>query len=274
MHTPPPCKVFQDLEHYLNGPFQATEGWCAGHVWQTLLPLVLAQHALNFSAPVAEVGPYHGKFFWGLVQSTPAIMRHLAIDIFGLEQENADQSGVKGDRALFLGHGRSLGIQESAINLIEKDSLTLTAESIQTQYNTKTPFSFFSVDGAHHPDYVEHDLNLALSLTDRRGIIIVDDYSNPRWHCVQEVVARKYLLSDPEFVPLSFSCNKLFLCHRDFLASYRKVVRDFIMTEFPDTRVYDTDRFGHLGLTILPDMKKNMRVPVYKNTMLEKIRIA
>ncbi|WP_417465977.1 class I SAM-dependent methyltransferase [Kordiimonas sp.] len=274
MHEKSICKTFQDLESYLSGPFKAIEGWCAAQVWQTLLPIMLVQRVLNFSAPAAEIGPYHGKFFWGLALSCTAINGHLAVDIFGLEQENADQSGVKGDREKFLAHGRGLGLAEADLKVLARDSLAVTAQTVMAQYDTNTSFSLFSVDGAHHPDYVVNDLELALALTDKHGIIIVDDYGNPRWHCVQEVVARKYLFSEPHFVPLAYSCNKLFLCHRDFLKTYREAIRAFLDAEFPDTRVYDTRRFEHDGLTILPDMNNAMRIPTYEPRMIEKIRIA
>lgn len=255
MKSNQPNSPLEDIHHYLSGPFQNTLGWCSENVWQTLIPIVTAHCKIGLSAPVAEIGPYHGKFFWGLVKSTLCQSGHLAVDIFDEDSENADCSGVVGNRDIFIQNGRQVGCSEADVTIVTQDSMQLTAASVRALYAQKdVSFSFFSVDGAHHKDYVRHDFELSLELTHHDGVIIVDDYGNPRWHCVQEVVAERFFNNPPGFVPLAFSCNKLFLCHKERLEEYRLLVKQYVLAQYPATKVFETERFGYLGLTILPDM--------------------
>ncbi|TNE67591.1 MAG: hypothetical protein EP335_01430 [Alphaproteobacteria bacterium] len=255
-------QALERLQAYMNGPFQGTPGWCGEQVWQTLVPISLLQQSWNLRAPVAEIGPYQGKFFWGLVQLSLAKSGHTVVDIFDSGSGNADLSGVVGNRAAFLEYGKKLGTNATDLHIFEQDSRSLCAADIRSATGCSDGFACFSVDGAHHKDYVEHDLKLAFDLTHPDGVIIVDDYGNPRWHCVQEVVARAYILGDPAFVPVAFSCNKLFLCHRDRLAAYRAALGGFIAEHFPTTRVFETEHFGYLGLTILPPANERFHMDV------------
>jgi len=100
-------------------------------------------------------------------------------------------------------------------------------------------------------------MQLAFDLTRPDGIIFVDDYYNPSWPGVQEAVAKYYLNNSARFVPLLFSCGKLFLCNLSFHATYLETVARFLSQHFPSTAVKRVQRFGFETLTVMPDHKSN-----------------
>ena len=246
-------KRLRRVEKYLSGAFKNIEGWCSPLVWQTIEPLVESQIKCGFSGPVAEIGPYHGKFFWGLVETSGIKTGHLAIDIFDINTENKDLSGVLGNENIFRKYGMNSGYFEDSVRVLGRDSQELSADQIMQELNIDRPiFSFFSVDGCHRKEFVSHDISLAMELTHEEGVVIVDDYGNPRWHGVQEAVSEIYYLHRPDFVPLVYSVNKLFLCHINKLESYRRYIQEYVCQNFEETKVFEVERFGNLGLTVLP----------------------
>ncbi len=246
--------TIEEVDRYLNGTFSQIEGWCSPHIWQTLEPLMRVFAKNSFCGPIAEIGPYHGKFFWGLTKSTPVKNSHCAIDIFDKNTVNQDNSGVLGNKDIFLRNGEKAGERLENIKVITQDTEELISADILAAMPMLTPeFSFFSVDGCHLKKNVKHDILLAFDLTHDDGVIILDDYGNPRWHGVIEAVAEIYLEENREFVPLAYSCNKLLLCHRSRLDEYRISIHDFMAENFKETKVFETERYGWLGLTILPD---------------------
>ena len=246
-------KRLRRISEYLTGNFKNIEGWCSPLVWQTIEPLVSFQIKRGFTGPIAEIGPYHGKFFWGLVETSGLESGHLAIDIFDIDTENKDMSGVLGDENIFLGHGRTSGYFEDSIDVLSRDSQELSSSQVMQELSIdRAIFNFFSVDGCHRKEFVLHDIQLAMELTHEEGVIILDDYGNPRWHGVQEAVSEIHYFQKPDFVPLAYSVNKLFLCHITKLESYRRYIQEYVCENFEETKVFEVERFGHLGLTILP----------------------
>jgi hypothetical protein len=71
---------------------------------------------------------------------------------------------------------------------------------------------------------------------------------------VQEGVAKLYFSDYPNFVPLLYTCNKLFLCHISYHPRYLRHTRDFLAAQHPGTRVKRVNRFGYDCLTVTPKM--------------------
>jgi hypothetical protein len=86
-------------------------------------------------------------------------------------------------------------------------------------------------------------------------MIYIDDYYNASWPGVQEGVAKYYLSQAARFVPLLFTCNKLFLCNLSYHACYLEKVRSFLHANFPETAVKPVRRFGFDTLTVIPNMQ-------------------
>ena len=243
-------KIFK-LREYVECEFTNIPGWCLPNTWRIIEAIFYCNDKYEDSGPVAEIGPYYGKFFWGLVKSSGSDAKHLAIDIFD-EEENMDNSGVLGDKKKFLNYGKINGNHEEKIKIISKNSITLSARTIISEFGDNfAKFSFFSVDGCHLKEFVKHDIKIATKLTHEFGTIIIDDYGNPRWHGVQEAVAEIYLLDKSDFVPFVYGYNKLFLCHSERLKTMCDRMKCYFNKNFKEVKIFETDRFGYLGLTLL-----------------------
>jgi len=245
-----------EIRAYLGGPFKEIEGWCIPQLWQCIVPLSRAICEAGGAGPVAEIGVYHGKFFVGLLKTMGAPCHNTAIDVFDMQQFNLDQAGA-GSRERFLDNLAKSSVSEQAVSLVSVDSLWLTRGDIESLRARTGGFSMFSVDGCHLAQHTVNDLVIASELTKPQGIIFVDDYYNANWPGVQEGVAKYYFAHSPRFVPLLFTCNKLFLCSLSYHQTYLHKVRTFLQMHFPATRVKPVKRFGFDSLTVTPDLKSD-----------------
>lgn len=238
------------VAQYLNGPFQHTEGWCIPQLWQAIQPLSEFQTSKGVTNPIAEIGVYQGKFFIGLMKTRPA-MHHYAIDVFSMQEFNLDGAG-KGNLEAFKNNIAKTGEDTSSVVFLERDSMALTRANIEAIRGKTKGFSMFSVDGCHMVEHTINDMRIAMELTIAQGVIFVDDYYNANWPGVQEGVAKLYLLDSPRFVPLLYSCNKLFLVHISYHRQLLSRVQDFIRKHFPETGMKLVKRFGYDTLSLHP----------------------
>ena len=200
------------------------------------------QREYGVTGGVAEIGVHHGRYFilLDLLRRDGEIA--VAIDVFGQQHLNQDQSG-KGDRAQLE---TNLARYGSALptEVIEADSLSLTPQSLPG------PFRFFSVDGGHTSEHVVNDLRLAEATLARGGIVMLDDIFNQPWCEVVYGFAR-YKESAGSLIPFAVFGGKLFLTNdskfaaeyrfvseRVFMGRYHLVEREFfdnkICTHFPN----------------------------------------
>lgn len=246
--------AFAELAKYLNGPFDAVQGWCSPFLWQAIEPLANAMIAGGDPAPVAEIGVHHGKFFIGLAKTMSSKRKHYAFDVFEDQNLNLDRSG-SGSREIFESNLAANRIAPRAVEIVKADSMTVDAATIARVRAQSGGFSFFSVDGCHMAEHTINDIQIAMQLTLPNGIVFVDDYTNQSWPGVQEGVAKLYLMSAPRFVPLIFLEGKLLLCHISHHAKYRKLLAAHFKTHHPDARVKAVTRFGYDSLTAVPSHK-------------------
>ena len=243
--------AFEALSQYLNTAFHQTEGWCIPQLWQAIQPLSEFQTAKGVNNPVAEIGVYQGKFFIGLMKTRPGLF-HYAIDVFSMQEFNLDGAG-KGNLEAFRTNVIKAGEDVNAVVCLERDSMTINHSAIEAIRAKTKGFSMFSVDGCHMVEHTINDMRIAMELTVPQGVIFVDDYYNANWPGVQEAVAKLYLLDSPRFVPLLYSCNKLFLVHISYHRQLLGRVQAFVQKYFPDTAMKLVTRFGYDTLTLMPN---------------------
>ncbi len=243
----------EELRAYLEGPFKKVEGWCIAHLWQAIEPLRSAMKGWGPDAPVAEIGVFHGKFFIGLVKTMQAAASNTAIDVFDLQQFNLDKAG-EGDLARFHANLAMCGVPSEAVTAVRADSMSLARYQVEDIRRSSGGYSMFSVDGCHLVEHTINDIHIAMELTLPHGIIFVDDYYNANWPGVQEGVAKLYLTESPRFVPLLFTCNKLFLCNISHHGRYLRAVTEHVRQHHPTTRIKSVRRFGYDTLTLTPNL--------------------
>ena len=239
------------VEDYLAGHFKNVEGWCNPRLWQAIRPLAAAMIETDGIAPIAEIGVHHGKFFIGLVKTMGAPANNYAIDVFDAQEFNLDGSG-KGDLDAFRRNLALGGVPESAVQIVQADSMALDDAAVKAIRASSGGFAFFSVDGCHTAEHTINDFEVACRLTRDSGVIFVDDYYNPSWPGVQEGIAKVFFSRPPSFVPLLLISNKLFLCHASRHRNYLYAAQTYIRQHYPTTKLKRVKRFGYEGLTLIP----------------------
>ena len=249
----------QPLKDYLAGPFAKIQGWCLPHLWQSIQPIHEFQVARGMNRPVAEIGVHRGKFFIGLVKTKCVPKGNLAIDLFDKQEFNLDKSG-SGNAVELEKNLAECGISPEAVEIWPADSLTLSDEDLRKITQLCGEFSFFSVDGCHLAEHTLNDARVAMRLTAPEGIIFIDDYYHPNWPGVQEGIAKLYFTDMPRFVPLLYSCGKLFLAHISYHAVYLECVAAFLEANHSGTAIKRVRRFGYDSLTVSPDAHQGRMV--------------
>lgn len=183
-----------------------------------LLEIDAIQKALNVFGAVGEIGVYHGRGFVPL-----ALLRRdgevaVAVDCFGEQQHNQDDSGV-GSEVAFRNALRLFRCTAN-VNILRCDSTTLTAEELRT--SAQGPLRLLSIDGSHTESAVLSDLSLAAAVLAEGGVALLDDAVNPDWPGVITGLAR-HVFSDaqPRLLPFALGYNKAFLAAPQWLDAYR-----------------------------------------------------
>jgi len=248
--------MLKDLIAFIENGFDQVEGWVDQTLWEPLGFFDLLQREHGVGGGVGEIGVHHGRLLLGMQALKAPEDGALAIDVFGHQELNIDNSG-KGSRTAFENNVTTYSVAPEKVDIIEGDSLMLRAYDIDRIRERHGRFSIFDVDGGHTAEHVIHDLKVAMELTAPGGIILVDDYINPWWPGVHEGVVKLYTNESPTFFPLFYGMNKLILTDMSHHAMYlEKTVSYF--SSFPQARTKRTPRLGWDALTVaLPAQRPN-----------------
>jgi len=233
------------LGNYLN-EIDNVKGWCMPELWNCIQPIDIFQKENGVQGPIAEIGVHHGKFFIGLALTKEGEGEHAAFDVFDMQEFNLDISG-KGNEEIFRQNVKNYNIDN--FESITVDSLRIK-DAMISERNER--FSLFSVDGCHMAEHTVNDFRIAMKMVKSEGIIFIDDYYNPNWPGVQEGMSKLYLTETCNFVPLLFTCNKLFLCSLSFHELYLNFISKFLSENYPSSRVKRVKRFGYETITVIP----------------------
>lgn len=240
------------VHQYLQNEFKKVEGWCIPHLWNCIEPILDYHEEINLRKPVAEIGVYHGKFFIGLIKSVKTAEVSYVFDVFDMQQFNLDGAG-EGSKEKLINNLNMCGVDSKTYSLQTVDSMTLDGDYTKALSIDKNYFSLFSVDGCHTPEHTINDMKIAIEHTCPQGLVFIDDYNNPNWPGVQEGVSKFYFNEYSNFIPLLYTCNKLFLCHISYHSIYLDRVKKHLSSHVPGSKVKKVTRFGYETLTILPN---------------------
>jgi hypothetical protein len=200
---------------FIDTKLSSIEGWLLPEAAQLTVGLMLAQHRQAIDGPVLEIGVWRGKYLALLFHGSKE--RVVGIDIF--EYGNTPEEVAERFRNIFGDAGR--------LTLVRADSRTLSPSQVINIVGTFP--RFVSIDGAHTPDAVCHDLELAAALLDDHGIIALDDFLNSRAIGVSEGTYRYFLDRDQgRLVPFAYCGNKLFLARRKAADFYIDATLQFL----------------------------------------------
>jgi hypothetical protein len=224
------------------------DGWCVPQILEVLQPLDAFQRkAQKQIGPVAEIGVYHGKFFVLLAWlKRGSAQKHLAIDVFDMQEFNLDGAGV-GNFEVFTESLNTFQLTNQ-VNIEASDSLHIDNAVLQLNAGK---FDFFSIDGCHTKLHTINDIRVAEKMLSTLGVLFVDDYTNSSWPGVKDGVVAYLTGNHGNLVPLAVTSNKLLMCS----ASMHKIYFDFL-NEFQIS--FGTSKVSEIEI-----------VPTYKTLWLE-----
>lgn len=243
-----------ELRKYLYEGIKDVEGWCVPHLWNVIEKLDELQKSDGIDGPVCEIGVYHGKFLIGLLNTKRSHRKSLAIDVFEMQEFNLDGSG-RGDYEKFT-KNLEYFYDKVFVDIMKCDSISLGYHEIVDTIHKFGRFSMFSIDGCHDVGHTINDVGIAMQLTCPGGIIFVDDYYNAGWPGVHEGISKLYHIENPSFVPLCYTCNKLFLTDMGHHRAYLDAVFEHVRSSYPKSRIKKVQRYGWETLTIVPDFNE------------------
>ena len=194
-------------------------GWLDDYSASFIVMLSRIQKDHGIHGGVSEIGVHMGRLFILLKLLCENDERALAIDVFGDQHLNTDQSGG-GDRALFMAnlmrHASADGLA-----VLQKSSLEVRPEEIATALDA---CRLFSVDGGHTAECTVNDLRLADAALGPQGVAILDDYFNPSWPDVSTGAAQFFDDPASRLKPFAVSPNKLYLTRPEANGFYRSAL--------------------------------------------------
>jgi hypothetical protein len=196
-------------------------GWLNDFSARLILELSRFQARQGGGGAVAEIGVHHGKLFLVLFLSSQRGEPALAIDVFGLQHLNIDQSG-RGDKDVFLRHVDRLAGSREGLAIIEDSSLNLRADVILREHGR---IRLMSIDGAHTEEATSNDLRLAEGCLTEDGVVLIDDCFNEYWPEVSWSLAR-YLAEGGALQPFAIAPGKVLLCRPPMRPRYQAMLRE------------------------------------------------
>lgn len=207
------------------------EGWFIAEDTVFFLLHTLALYDPNGLQSVVEIGVYQGKSLISMLDSVPASIPVVALDLFeGLQEFNYDHAGSgsavavqKNLEEYYESHPRKRG----QVVLKAGDSTKMSATDVLASTNSKL-VSFFSVDGCHTVKCTLSDLRLAYSVLANPGIIMVDDYFNRAWPGVSLAVGVFLEENKKELAGILYGENKFYIVRHSDLSFWKtKIIAHF-----------------------------------------------
>jgi hypothetical protein len=210
----------QQLDRYLRSGMRHVSGWLDNRSAQIIAALGLYQPSADTSGSVGEIGVHHGKLFILLDLLRRPGEKSFAVDLFDLQQENVDQSGL-GDFQRFSENLERYSRGPQSVVMFQRNSIELQPDEL---LDACGPARLLSVDGGHTAECTLNDLKIADAVLTERGIVVVDDYFNPMWPDVSVGVGQYVLESSSKLRPFAIAPNKLFLSRPEWHREYRTVL--------------------------------------------------
>jgi hypothetical protein len=161
---------------YLRGGMSRVHGWLNASTAVYVASLEVLQQRAGIRGDVCEIGVHHGKSYLAMAIGLADGESGEAIDVFGDQAANLDNSG-KGDQDAFEGHLDRLGLRGTT-EVVAASSLDLEERGFLARGRR---FRLFSVDGGHTADVARNDLELAERTIVDDGIVVLDDVLNRHW---------------------------------------------------------------------------------------------
>jgi len=196
-------------------------GWLTAGAVKMICRIGHAQIEAGVQGHIAEIGVHHGRLFILLALLARPQERSIAIDLFGQQHLNPEQSGHGDLPALMKNCSRYA--DPSAVIVHEGDSTAITSQHVMDMAGG--PIRLFSIDGGHKAGVTFHDLETAENSLAEGGVIILDDCFAEEWPDVSTGFHR-FFAKPRRVVPFATGGNKTLLTTPNAAENYKRALVD------------------------------------------------
>ena len=205
------------VDRYLESGYLSVPGMSSRFAAAVCCGLLRMQTALGVGGPIAEIGPFEGRFFIAMAHALAPGETALGIDLFDWPnpavadrfEANCAKHGVAPDRRLVW----------------RADSGKIEPAELIAKLGGKR-VRFFHIDGEHSRAALSKDLELATAVMAAGGLIVLDDMLHPGYPTLM-VAVHAYLARHPEICVLCIidresvvAASKFVLCQTDWFKRY------------------------------------------------------
>ena len=205
------------VDHYLATGYTAVPGMSSRFAAAICCGLLRMQTQMGITGPIAEIGPFEGRFFIALAHALAPGEKALAIDLFdwpnpevmGRFEANCAKHGLPAERCIAW----------------KADSRSMAAEELLAKLDGR-PARFIHLDGEHSRAALTLDLELATAVLAPEGVIVLDDMLHPGYPTLM-VAVHEYLGRHPDMCVLAIidretvvAASKFVLCRTGWFKPY------------------------------------------------------
>lgn len=205
---------------YLSHGMTRVDGWLHPFSAAFIASIADFQRQGGLEGSVGEIGVHHGKLFILLHTLSDPDKPSFVVDLFEDQHLNVDASG-KGDYAQFRKNLARWTDAPDRIEIFKGSSLELDPAAVVAACGRAR---LMSVDGGHTEECTRNDLEIGEAVSQPYGVVVIDDYFNEYFPEVS--VGVHTYLAQGRFRPFAITPGKLYLAHPQFVAGYRKWLKE------------------------------------------------
>jgi predicted O-methyltransferase YrrM len=205
------------VDRYLETGYTTVPGMSSRFAAAICCGLLRIQTEMGVAGPIAEIGPFEGRFFIALAHAMAPGEKALGIDLFDWPnpeiidrfEANCARHGIAADRRITW----------------KADSRSMAPADLLVKLEGRRP-RFIHIDGEHSRAALTRDLELATIVLAPEGVIVLDDMLHPGYPTLM-VAVHEYLGRHPEMCVLAVidretvvAATKFVLCRTDWFKPY------------------------------------------------------
>jgi predicted O-methyltransferase YrrM len=208
-----------DVDRYLEVGYATVPGMSSRFAAAICCGLLRMQAEMGVAGPVAEIGPFEGRFFIALAHALAPGEKALGIDLFDWPNPEV--------MARFEANCARHGIADERRITWKADSRAMAPEALLVKLGGRRP-RFVHIDGEHSRAALTKDLELATAVLAPEGVIVLDDMLHPGYPTLM-VAVHEYLQRHQEMCVLCIidretvvAATKFVLCRTDWFKRYEE----------------------------------------------------